>query len=101
MPKLTRDGFKYNAKVFEKTCQWCGTPFFASRSTAKFCSSTCRAYSHQAETIDAAAPWQETERTVDALLHQIAFLKTQVEVLVRENQELHQQLASIRPQANP
>ncbi|PQA55011.1 hypothetical protein [Siphonobacter curvatus] len=92
MPRLSKEGFKHNAKIFEKTCQWCGTPFFASRSTAKFCSSTCRAYSHQADTLDTAAPWQETERTVDALLHQIAFLKSQIESLSRDNLQLRQAL---------
>lgn len=51
-----RSKFKYNAKVFEKTCLHYGTVYFANRSTAKYCSSTCRGYANQAKNLNEAAP---------------------------------------------
>jgi hypothetical protein len=98
MPKLDRSEFKYNAKVFEKTCMWCGTVYFASRSTAKYCSSTCRGYANQANKLGEAVPWDETERTVDALLSQVAYLKGQLSHYIAENRELKQQLQSLNSQ---
>ncbi len=88
MPTLDRSKLKYNAKVFEKTCLYCGTIYFASRSTAKYCSSTCRGYANQAKNINEAAPWNEEERTVDALLSQVAYLKGQLQHYINENEEL-------------
>lgn len=100
MPKLDRSDFKHNAKVFEKNCDWCGITFYASRSTAKYCSSTCRGYAHQANQIDQAAPWTETEKTVDALLSQIAYLKGQLSHFLNENKELHAKIAVLEHQLN-
>lgn len=96
MPRLHKSGFKYNAKIFEKTCQWCGTIYYASRSTAKYCSSTCRGYAHQALKIDDAAPWTETERTVDSLLSEIAWLKGQISQYANENAELRKQIDDLK-----
>ncbi|HEV7347379.1 hypothetical protein [Telluribacter sp.] len=96
MPKLDRSDFKYNAKVFEKTCLWCGTTYYASRSTAKYCSSTCRGYANQASKIEEAVPWDETERTVDALLSQLAYLKGQLSHYIKENERLQQELGLLR-----
>lgn len=92
MPKLDRQDFKHNAKVFEKNCEWCGITYYASRSTAKYCSSTCRGYANQANNLDKAAPWDETEKTVDALLSQIAYLKGQLTHYVNENKELNEKI---------
>lgn len=95
MPKLDRVDFKHNAKVFEKNCVWCGVTYYASRSTAKYCSSTCRSYAHQAQQVNEAAPWQETEKTVDALLTQIAYLKGQLTHYIHVNQELQEKIARL------
>lgn len=100
MPKLDRSDFKHNAKVFEKNCEWCGITFYASRSTAKYCSSTCRGYSHQANNIDLAAPWTETEKTVDALLSQIAYLKGQLTHYLKENKELREKIKQLEQTSN-
>ena len=96
MPTLDRSTFKYNAKVFEKTCLYCGTVYFANRSTAKYCSSTCRGYANQAKTLNEAAPWNEEDRTVDALLSQVAYLKGQLQHYVNENDELKRIIAEIK-----
>lgn len=88
MPKLDRSEFKYNAKVFEKTCLWCGTVYFASRSTAKYCSSTCRGYANQAKNSEEVLPYDETDKMISALLSENAYLKGQVQRYVLENQQL-------------
>ena len=92
MPKLDRSDFKYNAKVFEKTCQWCGTAFFASRSTAKYCCGTCRGYANQAKQSEEAVPYDETEKMISALLSENAYLKGQLQRYILENQELKKTL---------
>ncbi len=92
MPSLDRSVYKYNAKVFEKSCLHCGTTFFANRSTAKYCTTTCRVYANQAENLNQAAPWDETERTVDALLSQVAYLKGQLQHYIKENDELKKEI---------
>ncbi|WP_337045160.1 hypothetical protein [Emticicia sp. 17c] len=96
MPSLDRSKYKYNAKVFEKTCLYCETPYYANRSTAKYCSSTCRGYANQAKTLNDAAPWNEEQRTVDALLSQVAFLKGQVQHYINENQELKRIITELK-----
>lgn len=96
MPSLDRTIYKYNSKVFEKTCLYCGTGFYANRSTAKYCSSTCRGYANQAKTLNEAAPWNEEERTVDALLSQVAYLKGQLQHFVKENEELKRIISEIK-----
>ena len=93
MPKLDRSDFKYNAKVFEKTCLWCGTVYFASRSTAKYCSSTCRGYANQAKNAEETVPYDETEKMISALLSENAYLKGQVQRYLLENQGLREMLA--------
>ncbi|CAH0997935.1 hypothetical protein EMA8858_04070 [Emticicia aquatica] len=95
MPTLDRSKFKYNAKVFEKTCLYCGTVYFANRSTAKYCSSTCRGYANQAKHLNEAAPWDETDRTVDALLSQVAYLKGQLQHYINENEALKTHLSKV------
>ena len=42
MPALTKDNFKYNAKITEFSCDYCETPAFAHNKNAKFCSDLCR-----------------------------------------------------------
>lgn len=41
--------------MFVKRCAWCGEPFEAQRSTAKYCSSSCRGNGnrHPDQTLDA------------------------------------------------
>ena len=90
MPKLDRADFKYNAKVFEKTCLWCGTVYFASRSTAKYCSSTCRGYANQAKNAEEIVPYEETEKMISALLSENAYLKGQVQRYLLENEQLRE-----------
>lgn len=94
MPKLDRSEFKYNAKVFEKTCLWCGSIFFASRSTAKYCSGTCRGYANQAKQSEEAIPYEETEKMISALLSENAYLKGQLQRYIIENDELKKLLSS-------
>ena len=94
MPKLDRSEFKYNAKVFEKTCLWCGSIFFASRSTAKYCSGTCRGYANQAKQAEEAIPYEETEKMISALLSENAYLKGQLQRYIIENDELKKLLSS-------
>ncbi|WP_028665324.1 hypothetical protein [Runella zeae] len=96
MPKLDRADFKYNAKVFEKTCLWCGTIFFASRSTAKYCSGTCRGYANQAKQAEEAVPYDETEKMISALLSENAYLKGQIQRYVIESQILREELAALK-----
>ena len=93
MPTLDRSNFKYNAKVFEKTCLWCGTVYFASRSTAKYCSATCRGYANQAKTAEEAVPYDETEKMISELLSENAYLKGQLQRYVLENEELKKNLS--------
>jgi len=88
MPKLDRSDFKYNAKVFEKNCLWCGTTFYASRSTAKYCSGTCRGYANQAKQSEEAVPYEETEKMISALLSENAYLKGQIQRYISDNDEL-------------
>lgn len=88
MPKLDRSLFKYNAKVFEKSCLWCGTTYYASRSNAKYCSSTCRAYANQAKDSEQLIPFDETQRMISALLSENAYLKGQLSAYVIENKKL-------------
>ena len=88
MPTLDKSDFKRNAKVFEKTCNWCGTTYYASRSTAKYCSSTCRGYYNQAKNAEKIVPYDETEKMISALLSENAFLKGQIQRYVAENQGL-------------
>ena len=95
MPKLDRSDFKYNAKVFEKTCLWCGTTFFASRSTAKYCTGTCRGYANQAKQSEEAVPYDETEKMISALLSENAYLKGQLQRYVTENDALKKILDKI------
>lgn len=90
MPKLDRADFKYNAKVFEKKCLWCGTVYFASRSTAKYCSSTCRGYANQAKNAEEIVPYEETEKMISALLSENAYLKGQVQRYLLENEQLRE-----------
>ncbi len=78
MPKFNRAHFKPNAKVFDKICVWCGTEFFASRSQAQYCSSTCRGYASQARKGDELVPWPTPDPTIEALMSQVAFLKGQL-----------------------
>ncbi|GAB3163353.1 hypothetical protein [Telluribacter humicola] len=99
MPKLDRSEFKYNAKVFEKTCLWCGTLYFASRSTAKYCSSTCRGYANQAKHSEEAIPYDETDKMISALLSENAYLKGQLNRYILENEELKRRLGEA-PQQN-
>ncbi|AFK05471.1 hypothetical protein Emtol_0199 (plasmid) [Emticicia oligotrophica DSM 17448] len=96
MPTLDRSKFKYNAKVFEKTCLYCDTVYFANRSTAKYCSSTCKGYANQAKNLNEAAPWNEEDRTIDALLSQVAYLKGQLQHYVNENDELKRIIEQIK-----
>ena len=96
MPKLDRADFKYNAKVFEKTCLWCGTAFYASRSTAKYCSGTCRGYANQAKQSEEAIPYDETEKMISALLSENAYLKGQIQRYVIESQILREELAALK-----
>lgn len=100
MPQLDRSNFKYNAKVFEKTCLWCGTIYFASRSTAKYCSATCRGYANQAKAAEEAVPYDETEKMISALLSENAHLKGQVQRYVLENESLRLKMAQIIPHEN-
>jgi hypothetical protein len=97
MPQLDRTNFKYNAKVFEKTCLWCSTTFFASRSTAKYCSGTCRGYANQAKQSEEAVPYDETEKMISALLSENAYLKGQIRRYVLENAQLQQELKQYQP----
>ena len=90
MPKFKRSEFKHNAKVFEKVCLWCNTPYLASRSTAKYCTNTCRAYAAQARVSNEMAPWPEEERTIDAMLHQIAHLKVQLAQAYRDMDQMRE-----------
>ena len=92
MPKLDRSEFKYNAKVFEKTCLWCSSVFYASRSTAKYCSGTCRGYANQAKQSEEAVPYDETEKMISALLSENAYLKGQLQRYILENEELKKNL---------
>jgi hypothetical protein len=95
MPKLDRSEFKYNAKVFEKTCLWCGTIYFASRSTAKYCSSTCRGYAHQAKTGEEMIPYDETDKMISALLSENAYLKGQLQRYTIENEQLRDRVSRL------
>jgi len=88
MPKLTRSGFERNAKVFEKNCNWCGTVYYASRSTAKYCSNTCRSYYNQAKNAEEVVPYDETEKMISALLSENAYLKGQLQRYSIENDQL-------------
>ena len=101
MPQLDRANFKYNAKVFEKTCLWCSTTFFASRSTAKYCCGTCRGYANQAKQSEEAIPYDETEKMISALLSENAYLKGQVQRYVLENEALKQKMQSFEAAENP
>ena len=100
MPQLDRSNFKYNAKVFEKTCLWCGTIYFASRSTAKYCSATCRGYANQAKAAEEAMPDDETEKMISALLSENAYLKGQVQRYVLENEQLRRDMAALQAVEN-
>lgn len=100
MPQLDRSNFKYNAKVFEKTCLWCGTVYFASRSTAKYCSATCRGYANQAKAAEEAIPYDETEKMISALLSENAHLKGQVQRYVLENEVLRKELERFQSNGN-
>ena len=84
MPKFKKSEFNHNAKIFEKVCLWCSTPYLASRSTAKYCTNTCRAYAAQARLGNEMVPWPEEQRTIDAMLHQIAHLKLQLAQAYRD-----------------
>lgn len=88
MPKLTRSGFERNAKVFEKICDWCGTTYYASRSTAKYCSNTCRGYYNQAKSAEEVVPYDNTEKMISALLSENAYLKGQLQRYTSENEKL-------------
>lgn len=94
MPSLNPDNFARNAKVFEKNCLYCGVTYYASRSTAKFCCSTCRGYYNQAKNSEEMVPYQETERMISALLSENAYLKGQVQRYLLENQQLKQIIES-------
>lgn len=94
MPSLNPDDFARNAKVFEKNCLYCGVTYYASRSTAKFCCSTCRGYYNQAKNSEEMVPYQETERMISALLSENAYLKGQVQRYLLENQQLKQIMES-------
>jgi hypothetical protein len=100
MPQLDRSNFKYNAKVFEKTCLWCGTIYFASRSTAKYCSATCRGYANQAKAAEEAVPYDETEKMISALLSENAYLKGQLQRYVTENEGLRKEISHINAYEN-
>ena len=100
MPKLDRSDFKYNAKVFEKTCLWCGTVYFASRSTAKYCSATCRGYANQAKAAEEAVPYDETEKMISALLSENAYLKGQLQRYVTDNETLRKELERFQSNGN-
>lgn len=88
MPKLSRSEFERNAKVFEKVYNWCGTTYYASRSTAKYCSNTCRGYFNQAKNAEEIIPYDETEKMISALLSENAYLKGQLQRYTMENEEL-------------
>jgi hypothetical protein len=100
MPQLDRSNFKYNAKVFEKTCLWCGTVYFASRSTAKYCSATCRGYANQAKAAEEAVPYDETEKMISALLSENAYLKGQLQRYVTDNETLRKELERFQSNGN-
>lgn len=100
MPQLDRSNFKYNAKVFEKTCLWCGTIYFASRSTAKYCSATCRGYANQAKAAEEAVPYDETEKMISALLSENAYLKGQLQRYVTDNETLRKELERFQSNGN-
>ena len=100
MPQLNRSNFKYNAKVFEKTCLWCGTIYFASRSTAKYCSATCRGYANQAKAAEEAVPYDETEKMISALLSENAYLKGQLQRYVTDNETLRKELERFQSNGN-
>ncbi len=88
MPKFNRAHFKANAKVFDKQCTWCGTAFFASRSQAQYCCSTCRGYASQARKGDELVPWPTPDPTIEALMSQVAFLKGQLTQAYKDIDEL-------------
>jgi hypothetical protein len=88
MPKFNRAHFKPNAKVFDKQCSWCGTEFFASRSQAQYCSSTCRGYASQARKNDELVPWPTPDPTIESLMSQVAFLKGQLTQAYKDIAEL-------------
>lgn len=88
MPKFNRNLFKANAKVFDKICSWCGTEFFASRSQAQYCSSTCRGYASQARKGDELVPWPQPDPTIEALMSQVAFLKGQLTQAYKDIEQL-------------
>lgn len=100
MPQLDRSSFKYNAKVFEKTCLWCDTVYFASRSTAKYCCGTCRGYANQAKAAEEAVPYDETEKMISALLSENAYLKGQLQRYVTDNNTLRKELERFQPNGN-
>ena len=100
MPQLDRSNFKYNAKVFEKTCLWCGTIYFASRSTARYCSATCRGYANQAKAAEEAVPYDETEKMISALLSENAYLKGQLQRYVTDNETLRKELERFQSNGN-
>lgn len=100
MPQLDRNHFKYNAKIFEKNCLWCGITFYANRSTAKYCSATCRGYANQAKQSEAAVPYDETEKMISALLSENAYLKGQLNRYVLENEQLRRDLLASQAAEN-
>jgi hypothetical protein len=95
MPKFNRAHFKHNAKVFDKICVWCGTEFFASRSQAQYCSSTCRGYASQARKGDELVPWPTPDPTIEALMSQVAFLKGQLTQAYKDIEQLKAEKASV------
>lgn len=64
----------------QRTCQHCGKPFEAQRSTAKFCGSTCRARKHQGKPASAdnppTAPGTDVADALHAELHQLGLAQT-------------------------
>jgi hypothetical protein len=92
MLKLKRSEFEHKAKVFAKSASGAPpSPYLTSRSTAKYCTNTCRAYAAQAKVSNEMAPWPEEERTIDSMLHQIAHLKVQLAQAYRDMDQMREQ----------
>lgn len=46
MPSIDRNAYPVRFNVIEKVCLKCGSKYYASRNTAKYCSNTCRAHAN-------------------------------------------------------
>jgi len=80
MPSLDRNAYPARFNVIEKICEQCGNKYYASRNTAKYCSTTCRVHARTAKMASGGVIPQKQPKAINVATAPIQQKKVQQEL---------------------